>query len=347
MQSYYLSALGHVRTGKLLEDLDLTAAYLALSHNRRDVSQKGLGVGTLPRIAVTASVERIDFFKHELHPLKDIIIEGRVTYAGRTTVETTLRVYQNDDTGHVQQVLKAHFIMAARCPTRKSGVRVHPLIASTTEEAARISDAEERVKERRKEKQHSLEVTNPTHEEFCQLHQNFLDSVKRKRENMHELTLHNDRQIWQHETQCTTFVNCHPVHQNFYGAVFGGFLMREAAELAQLTAKVFCKVSPLKGKGAALAPALRSFRARALCSLAYCNPYIRPIALKKKRNARLKMRLTGPELALYRSHCSARLHPYGLGRIFEFVSFFNPIPAETVRVRMEEDKRASFVTWIL
>lgn len=60
-QSQYLSAMGNVRIGKILEDLDHMAVHVAYVHNSENGSLDG--PMTLPRTIVTASVKRIDFHK--------------------------------------------------------------------------------------------------------------------------------------------------------------------------------------------------------------------------------------------------------------------------------------------
>ncbi|EGT49583.1 hypothetical protein CAEBREN_12494 [Caenorhabditis brenneri] len=232
-QKEYLSASGSVRLGKILEDLDHMAVHVAYVHN----SENGTldEPMTLPRTIVTASVKRIDLNKVDIHPSRDIIIDGQVTYAGTSSMQVCLRLFQNDDNGNLMHLLKAEFIMVSRDPldgTKK--VRVHGLTARTPDEAETINQAKEhfRIMGNSANRQ-------PSNEEFNLIHDMYNELIGRSM--VHDVAVLSNSEMWMHKTNLSVTEICFPEYQNMYGKIFGGFLMRKALELAHTNAKLYCK----------------------------------------------------------------------------------------------------------
>uniref|UniRef100_A0A1I7X3T3 HotDog ACOT-type domain-containing protein n=1 Tax=Heterorhabditis bacteriophora TaxID=37862 RepID=A0A1I7X3T3_HETBA len=215
IQNSYLSGANeHVRIGKLLEDLDRFAVYVCYSHNR-ETGKTLAEAGSLPRTIVTAGVDRID-----MH-----------------SMEASMRIFQEDNRNDMVQILRARFIMVSRQPddaTKK--VPVHPLRARIPDEAMIISAGEEANKERKRSKIVSLLTTYPSNEEMQFLHDIFLHGTKERSDGLYSFDLK-----WLHETRMEWCGICFREHQNMYGKIFGGFLMRQALELAYANAKLFSK----------------------------------------------------------------------------------------------------------
>ncbi|CAI2355215.1 unnamed protein product [Caenorhabditis sp. 36 PRJEB53466] len=232
-QKEYLSAMGNVRIGKVLEDLDHMAVHVAYVHN----SENGTldGPMTLPRTIVTASVKRIDFHKEDINSSRDIIIDGQVTYAGVSSMQISIRLFQNDESGSLIHLLKADFIMVSRDPldaTKK--IRVHGLVAKTPDEAETINQTKEHFK-----RMGNSEERQPTHEEFLLIHNMYGKLISRSMVN--DIPVLKPSEMWMHKTKLSVTEICFPEYQNMYGKIFGGFLMRKALELAYTNAKLYCK----------------------------------------------------------------------------------------------------------
>ncbi|CCD73273.1 HotDog ACOT-type domain-containing protein [Caenorhabditis elegans] len=232
-QKQYLSAARSVRLGKILEDLDHMAVHVAYVHN----SDNGTldEPMTLPRTIVTASVKRIDFHDIEMHPSRDVIIDGQVTYAGTSSMQVCLRLFQNDEIGNLNQLLKAEFIMVSRDPLDASKkVRVHGLTAKTPDEAETINKTKEHFR-----RMGSSTNKQPTNEEFQVIHNMYSELVGRSM--VHDVAVLSNTEMWMHKTNLSVTEICFPEYQNMYGKIFGGFLMRKALELAHTNAKLYCK----------------------------------------------------------------------------------------------------------
>uniref|UniRef100_A0A1I7UMR6 HotDog ACOT-type domain-containing protein n=1 Tax=Caenorhabditis tropicalis TaxID=1561998 RepID=A0A1I7UMR6_9PELO len=232
-QKEYLSAMGNVRIGKILEDLDHMAVHVAYIHNSENGSLDG--PMTLPRTIVTASVKRIDFHKEDINSSRDIIIDGQVTYAGSSSMQISIRLFQNDESGNLIHLLKADFIMVSRDPldgTKK--IRVHGLVAKTPDEAETINQAKEQIKT-----MSSKNNREPTNEEFRLIHDMYSKLIGRNMVN--DIPVLTNNEMWMHKSKLSVTEICFPEYQNMYGKIFGGFLMRKALELAYTNAKMYCK----------------------------------------------------------------------------------------------------------
>ncbi|CAL2045432.1 unnamed protein product [Caenorhabditis brenneri] len=232
-QKEYLSAMGNVRIGKILEDLDHMAVHVAYIHNSENGSLDG--PMTLPRTIVTASVKRIDFHKEDINSSRDIIIDGQVTYAGTSSMQISIRLFQNDENGNLVHILKADFIMVSRDPLNgKKKIRVHGLVAKTPDEAETINQAKEHFKTMNNKKDR-----DPTNEEFRLIHDMYSKLIGRNMVN--DIPVLTNTEMWMHKTKLSVTEICFPEYQNMYGKIFGGFLMRKALELAYTNAKLYCK----------------------------------------------------------------------------------------------------------
>ncbi|CAJ0587543.1 unnamed protein product, partial [Mesorhabditis spiculigera] len=237
----YLTAKGTVRMGRLLEDLDHYAVWLCYLHNRSDVTKLD-SPPSLPRSIVTGCVDRIGY--HGVHlGDRDLILEGHVSWVGRSSMETTIRVFQDAGDQSLKQVLKANFVLVSRDANDLNSVMpVHPLTTTTPEEAAIMHQGAEANRERKYKEKRSLLKVPPTPDEWKALHQIFLSNLNQTNSGNYTVSLR-PGQKWMKNTEMRNTELCFPEFQNIYGKVFGGFLMREAVELAFICAKYFSKGS--------------------------------------------------------------------------------------------------------
>lgn len=167
LRAAYLSPFGHVRIGRLLEDLDAFAGNVAWAH---------AGHQGTPLSLVTASLDRLHL-RSTLLPDRDLRLEGRVTCVGSSSLEVRVvaEVSENDVW---RQALASFFTMVAVDPASGRPTRVAPLAVESSEEIA-LQAAGERNKERRKAAAAAaLHVAPPTPEERLVVHDLFMRSKK-------------------------------------------------------------------------------------------------------------------------------------------------------------------------
>jgi len=129
MQPIHSNSLGNVHGGVLLKLCDECGGIVAARHARRP--------------AVTVTVDSVTFDK----PVRIgqlLLIHGRVTWVGRTTVEVELHVETEDlITGEVEHTNSAYFVYVALDEERRP-TPVPPLKLETEEERRRFQEGEMR-----------------------------------------------------------------------------------------------------------------------------------------------------------------------------------------------------------
>jgi acyl-CoA hydrolase len=133
--------LGNLLGGKLMHWIDIAGAMAASRHSNRTVA--------------TVALDSLDF-RHPIHMGELIILRAKLTWAGRTSMEVTVKAYgENTKTGEVTQTNKAYLTFVALDDDGKP-TAVPLLILETDEEKKDFHEAEvrreERLKRRNKEK---------------------------------------------------------------------------------------------------------------------------------------------------------------------------------------------------
>ena len=145
MQPVHSNSLGDVHGGVLLKLCDECGGIVAARHARRP--------------AVTVTVDSVSFDK----PVRIgqlLLIHGRVTWVGRTTVEVELQVEtENLVTGEVEHTNSAYFVYVALNEERRP-TPVPPLKLETEEERRRFQEGEMRqsIRLARRESRESREL---------------------------------------------------------------------------------------------------------------------------------------------------------------------------------------------
>eukprot|EP00045_Choanoeca_perplexa_P005555 m.46915 g.46915 ORF g.46915 m.46915 type:complete len:167 (-) comp13183_c0_seq2:398-898(-) len=128
----------------------------------------------------------------------------------------------------------ASFTMVARDSRTGKAYQVNRLHPRSDEER-RIYDRASALKDARKERaSKSLDRLPPTEEERLVVHDLFL----RTRDLNHSVKLPESMR-WISDTAHESINMCHPQDRNIHNSIFGGFLMREAFELAWMSASMF------------------------------------------------------------------------------------------------------------
>ncbi|CAD5230777.1 unnamed protein product [Bursaphelenchus okinawaensis] len=228
-----------IRFGKILEDLDTFAVWLAYKHNQGpDV---GMGIPNHPPFhAVTACVDKINLQEKRIRSDLDIIMTGMVTWVGRSSMEITMHLSQKYSEDDYRDVLTARFVMVTLEPNGRKAVPNVPLAIETEDDKRWFEKAEHARQVRMHREENSLLKNPPTEIERAMLHDLFLQSMDNK--NMTRRLPSNYK--WMNESKLENLVVCFPVKRNMYGKIFGGYLMRTAFETAFANAAIFSKCRP-------------------------------------------------------------------------------------------------------
>lgn len=134
----HLNAAGRLFGGILMQWLDETAGLVAMRHTRQNV--------------ITASVDNLRFI-HGAYNGEMIVIIGKVTYVGNTSMEVRVDTYvENEKDGMRRPINRAYFTMVAIDKDDKP-TRVPRLILDSEEERAEWEAAEKRREMRVKRKE--------------------------------------------------------------------------------------------------------------------------------------------------------------------------------------------------
>ena len=118
--------------GKLMEWIDVVAAVTARRHCGKNVT--------------TAAVDSL-VFKSPAMVNDTILLEGHVTYAGRTSMEVCVTTYVEELNGFRREINKAYLVLVAIDADGKPTL-VPPVIPETEKEKREYAEAMERRKNR-------------------------------------------------------------------------------------------------------------------------------------------------------------------------------------------------------
>lgn len=233
MQKSHTSGQGFVRFGRILEDMDEFAVWLSYRH----VQYPGLSFGVpMPVNMVTALVDSIHSEDMEIRPKHDLKLRGHISWVGRTSMEVTMELLSlaPEQTKHL---LTAKFVMVAMQANASNTVPVNKLVPKNDEEQAIFEEGAASVARRKKFQASGILKQPPTHEERDLLHKLFLEDFDPE-----TYILKSDEcptgAIWMQDARLTNVIICQPEFENLYNKVFGGFLMRNAFEVAWATVYV-------------------------------------------------------------------------------------------------------------
>ena len=221
----YLTFYNTVRFGKLLEDLDTLAGWVGFKYFKGPTERA-------PFSLVTACVDRIGLQESSIGITEDIKLTGFVSWAGKTSLEITSYVDQFDSaTKKWNRLSDAVFVMVARSLADGSATFVNPIEVTTEEEQRYFEKGEANKIQRKKQSAESLFKTAPTAEERDVIHNMFLQTLDPTKSTFSR-RVKPDNMVWMEQTRLKNLLICHPQSRNIYNKIFGGFLMREAFELA-------------------------------------------------------------------------------------------------------------------
>ena len=127
--------------GKLMEWIDVVAGVVARRHSGCNVT--------------TASIDRLEFIA-PAYIGDTIVLEGIITYVGRTSMEVRVDTYVENQMGDRHRINNAHFMMVALDENDKP-VKVPRLILQTEDEHLAWEHGEERRRIRIERKKAKLD----------------------------------------------------------------------------------------------------------------------------------------------------------------------------------------------
>jgi acyl-coenzyme A thioesterase 9 len=135
--------------------------------------------------------------------------------------------------------------MVARDPLNQGSAFVTPidLLNATPNEKSLFELGESHKIERQKRAKTSLLKTSPSPGESALIHSMFLDSIAQTAYSF-RARVKPEGSIWMEETLLQNVLMNHPQERNIYGKMFGGYLMRQAFELALSNAVLFSEHLP-------------------------------------------------------------------------------------------------------
>ncbi|KAI7836532.1 hypothetical protein COHA_009597 [Chlorella ohadii] len=238
LREHYRSPWEEVRIGRILEDLDSLAGYVAFDHSEME------GETTRPPLCVTASVETIELYSSSLNLRQDMKLTGRVVWTGSSSMDIQIDLEQAG-----QRQLTALFTFVARDVLTNKSHPITPLAPRTKPDQERFCERQRAAQQRRAARQaaaggggqlhRALHSLRPEAERWAE---QLLATAKNKQDLPALVAPHT---LLMSEASHSNVFVCQPQNRNVHGRVFGGFLMRRAFELAHATTYLFAGCRPL------------------------------------------------------------------------------------------------------
>jgi acyl-coenzyme A thioesterase 9 len=220
-----------LRIGRILEDLDAFSGEISYKHADGTHPDRPLTI-------VTASIDRLEL-QRSLVPYFDLKFRGWVTWVGNSSMEIRIEVHQIDTAGDEKLAMVAYFMMVARDKYTGLAATVHQLEPETEMDKHLYKLGEERKRRRKNAAAQSLTITPPSPEESKLIHELFLAQQKRK-----SLRLISNDDIPMKDTVIESTYLMQPQQRNIHQKIFGGYILRNAFELAYIAAYSFSKHRP-------------------------------------------------------------------------------------------------------
>ncbi|KAF8974107.1 hypothetical protein BGZ46_009770 [Entomortierella lignicola] len=228
----YINFGGHVRHGKIMEDLDALAGAIAYKHCYDGKPN------SRPIIIVTAAVDRIDFLRP--FGVRDLRLSGHVTYAGFSSLEVFMKMEEiSEKDEKADTILAARFTTVARYADTNKAAQVNPLRLQNDAEKKLFQASEDHKTRKRLASESALTKRPPTEDERFLIHDLYLEYSKYDDPKANKPDFE-----WMSDTKMSSIQIMQPQDRNIHDKIFGGYLMRLAYELAFCNASVFIKCRP-------------------------------------------------------------------------------------------------------
>eukprot|EP00933_Yihiella_yeosuensis_P066348 TRINITY_DN70594_c0_g1_i1.p1 TRINITY_DN70594_c0_g1~~TRINITY_DN70594_c0_g1_i1.p1 ORF type:complete len:436 (-),score=68.63 TRINITY_DN70594_c0_g1_i1:109-1416(-) len=238
LKDQYASPWQTMRWGKLLEDLDALAGNVAFQHADDDEP------ATRMPVIVTASVDRIRLGPGVSISLdKNYVLSGRVIWVGRSSMKIRMELAV---AGTSDKLLTSDFTFVARDKVTGKSHPINHLKVESDEEIKLFKEAEaaHEKKNQRRRQAAQMDITQDASvaAEAQEAMAREILEQGRLLEDMPGLAA-GDAILHRQTKHMNTFM-CYPQQRNTAGRIFGGFMMRQAYELAFSTAYKFAGMHP-------------------------------------------------------------------------------------------------------
>uniref|UniRef100_A0A1A9VMB9 HotDog ACOT-type domain-containing protein n=1 Tax=Glossina austeni TaxID=7395 RepID=A0A1A9VMB9_GLOAU len=239
LQDRYVAFLGHVRLGRLMEDMDMFAVWVCHQH----VNVPSLPADVhLPYTFVTILVDKVTFSDVRTRATEDIRMSGHVSWVGRSSMEIVVWLEQKEN-GSWRKITRALFLMAARNATNTGAAPVNPIKPATDEEKKILDGGEERKKLRQKLQASSIFKVEPNDFEQSLMYDLYKRTTPQTTIELNKRVLPSNCR-WMSDSYVVNTMASYPENRNAHNKVFGGFLMRNALEISWVGANLYCKNRP-------------------------------------------------------------------------------------------------------
>lgn len=238
LRDKYQTFFNTVRIGRLLEDLDTLAGWVGYKYFKGPTDRPPFGL-------VTACVDKISIAYDQITSTEDMKMTGFVSWAGKTSLEITAYIDQFDrTTNQWKKIAETVFVMVARSLKDGSATVVNKMVTTTKEEKMYFELGEANKALRKKKRDESLLKKSPTSKERDLIHNLFLKTLDPNKSTFSR-RVKPENTTWMGDTRLKNILICHPQSRNLYNKIFGGFLMREAYELAWANTCVHIQSKPV------------------------------------------------------------------------------------------------------
>ncbi|XP_073969175.1 acyl-coenzyme A thioesterase 9, mitochondrial-like isoform X2 [Rhodnius prolixus] len=205
LQDKYMTLMGNVRKGRLLEDMDIFAVWTCVKYIN---NPKMKADEFFPYSIVTAAVNQITFKGWPCKVTDDMRISGQVQWVGKTSLEICVWL-ESFISNEWKLFAKAYFIMVARNSTNTTGAFVNKLKPEGADEEETYAKAKERMERRHLGKKKSLLTSHPTEIEQRIIHEMYMKTIDLNDPTLNRRILP-DNSVWIESTKVANMIFPHP-----------------------------------------------------------------------------------------------------------------------------------------
>ncbi|KAL6772161.1 CGLD2 [Auxenochlorella protothecoides x Auxenochlorella symbiontica] len=235
LREQYRNPWDEVRLGRLLEDLDSLAGFIAFNHCKVD------DPAARPPLCVTAAVEAIELRTKRIDLTEDMQMSGRVAWTGSSSMDVCMELLQSGT-----KQLVALFTFVARDALTNAAQRISPVVPETAQDRALFARRQQISDARRTARARSSAAATGLHSQgLTPEAQRWAAALLADAKLLATAPALADPQaLLASATRLDSSFICMPQQRNTYGRVFGGFLMRRAFELATCSAYMLSGTRP-------------------------------------------------------------------------------------------------------
>uniref|UniRef100_A0A1A9WRN6 HotDog ACOT-type domain-containing protein n=1 Tax=Glossina brevipalpis TaxID=37001 RepID=A0A1A9WRN6_9MUSC len=239
MQERYVSNVGTVRYGRLMEDMDLFSVWVCQQHVKLSKLPPD---GQLPYIFVTVVANSMKI-RYDIHGIdNDLRVSGYVSWVGNSSFEVLVWVHVVNG-NELHEITQAGFLMAGRNANNSGPAPVNHLQPHNDEEKEILAKAELRRQQNAELRKASVWQEKPTQEEHDLMYDLLEKTTDKTSLELYKRILPPNSR-WMSEAYAVTTILSFPENKNRHNTVFGGFLMRIAFEISLITSFKHCKSYP-------------------------------------------------------------------------------------------------------